>query len=339
MKRKSLVWQLPALLLLIIGTVFILRRQQNMPFQKSTGAIFGTVYHATYQYDADLSDQIMAELKKVDGSLSAFNDTSVITRINRNIDVVPDTHFIEVFNKALQVSKETEGAFDITIAPLINAWGFGFKSGIPVDEHTIDSLKQITGYRKVAFKNGKIVKADERIMLSTSAIAKGYGADVVARFLDGKGIRNYMVEVGGEVVVKGKNPQRSNWRIGISKPVEDALGINDELFAVLEITNLGMATSGNYRNFYYKEGKRYAHSIDPRTGYPVEHSILSATVLAADCMTADAYSTSFMIMGFEKAKVFIKEHPEIDVYLIYQDENDEMKVYSSAGMKQYIATR
>lgn len=147
-----------------------------------------------------------------------------------------------------------------------------------------------------------------------------------------------MVDIGGEVVVKGKNPSKGLWRIGINKPVDDSLAVNQDLQTILEISDLGLATSGNYRNYYYKDGKKYAHTIDPRTGYPVQHSILSSTVIAKDCMTADALATAFMVMGLEEAEAFCKANPEIDAYFIYSGENGEFKTYYTEGMKKYITT-
>jgi len=236
----------------------------------------------------------------------------------------------------MEISRETQGAFDITIAPLANAWGFGFKKGTFPDSVMIDSLLQITGYDKVKLENEKIIKQDPRIMLSCSAVAKGYSVDVVARLLDRKGIKNYMIDIGGEVVVKGFNPKNDRWRIGINKPIDDSLSVKQDIQTVLKVTDLGMATSGNYRNFYYKDGKKYAHTIDPRTGYPVQHNILSATVIAEDCMTADALATSFMVMGLEEAEAFCKAHPKIDAYFIYSGEKGKFETYYTEGMKQYI---
>jgi len=237
---------------------------------------------------------------------------------------------------SMEISRETKGAFDITIAPLANAWGFGFKKGAFPDSLMIDSLLQITGYEKVKLENGKVVKQDPRIMLSCSAVAKGYSVDVIARLLDRKGIKNYMVDIGGEVVVKGKNATGDLWRIGINKPYDDSLAVKQDIQVVLNLTDLGMATSGNYRNYYYKDGKKYAHTIDPRTGYPVQHSILSSTVIAEDCMTADALATSFMVMGLEEAEKFCKANPMIDAYFIYSGENGEFKTYYTDGMKRYM---
>ena len=331
--QRNFLW----IALLVLGTIWILaRHNQVTPYQTDNGLIFGTVYKVTYQCDQNLKAEIEAELKRFDGSLSPFNDTATITRINRNEDIVPDTFFTNVFRRSMEISRETDGAFDITVAPLANAWGFGFKKDAFPDSLMIDSLLQITGYEKVKLENGKVVKQDPRIMLSCSAVAKGYSVDVIARLLDRKGIKNYMVDIGGEVVVKGKNATGDLWRIGINKPYDDSLAVKQDIQVVLNLTDLGMATSGNYRNYYYKDGKKYAHTIDPRTGYPVQHSILSSTVIAEDCMTADALATSFMVMGLEEAEKFCKANPMIDAYFIYSGENGEFKTYYTDGMKRYM---
>ena len=334
MKKKSLKWQIAFLVLLIVGTVMILKNQA--PFQTNQGLVFGTIYKITYQSKDNLQNEIDAALKEVDFSLSPFNKESVITQINNNTDMQADSLFIDVYNLAEEISKETHGAFDITVAPLVNAWGFGFDSSTKVDSATIDSLRQFVGFEKVSLQNGKIVKADPRIKLDCSSIAKGYGVDCVARLFDKKGIENYMIDIGGELVMKGKNPKMDTWRIGINKPVEDSLSQNQELQTVLALTNAGLATSGNYRNFYYKDGKKYAHTIDPRIGYPVQHNILSATVVAKDCATADAYATSFMVLGLDSAKAICEKHPELDAYFIYATPEGETETYFTEGMRHYI---
>lgn len=333
-KRNGLKWQLPFLLLLIIGTVWILRKQA--PYQTDQGLVFGTMYKITYQSEDNLKADIEAELQKVDRSLSPFNKQSVITHINDNTDMRTDSLFDYVFRLARKVSEETHGAFDITVAPLVNAWGFGFKNAARIDSTVIDSLRQFVGFGKVRLADGKITKDDPRTMLDCSAIAKGFGVDCVARLLDRKGVRNYMIDIGGELVMKGENAQMETWRIGINKPVDDSLAVNQELQTILRITDVGLATSGNYRNFYYKDGKKYAHTIDPRTGYPIQHNILSATVVANDCATADAYATAFMVLGLDSAKAICNAHPELDAYFIYAQESGKTDVYYTEGMKKYI---
>lgn len=335
-QKKKLMWQIPFLILLIVGTVLIVRQQQSLPYQQSSDFIFGTAYKIVYQHDKDLSKEIREELMKVDYSLSPFNEKSVITAVNQNRDVVLDTLFLDVFTKAMEISRETDGAFDITVAPLVNAWGFGFKNETRPTPRQVDSLLQIVGYKKVRLEDNKIIKQDRRMMLDCSAIAKGYGVDVVARYLRSLGIRNFMVEIGGEVVTSGVNPQRLPWRVGVVKPSEDSLNVNNELQTILNVTDKAMATSGNYRNFYYKNGKRFAHTIDPKTGSPVQHSLLSATVLADECAVADAYATSFMVMGLERAKKLLERHPELMVYLIYDDGKDSLAVWFSPSLRDKI---
>ena len=337
MNKKKLIWQVPFLILLIVGTVVILKKQP--PFRTNEGLVFGTVYKITYQHADDLHIDIKKALTEVDNALSPYNPNSIITRINQNRDTTLNAHFTHVFTLAQRVSEETDGAFDITVAPMVNAWGFGFKHSIEISPEAIDSLKEVVGYQKIAIEGDKVKKTDERVMLDCSSIAKGYGVDIVARALDKKGVQHYMVDIGGEVVVKGKNPRMKTWRIGINKPVEDSLSINQELQTILEVSDIGMATSGNYRKFYYKDGKRYAHTIDPRIGQPVQHNILSATVVAADCTTADAYATAFMVMGLEKSMEFCNKHPELNAYFICDGEGDTYEIHYTPGMERFMIKR
>jgi thiamine biosynthesis lipoprotein len=335
-QKKKLMWQLPFLMLLIVGTVLIISHQQSTPYRQANDFVFGTTYKIVYQCDSDLTASIRQELMRVDYSLSPFNKESVITAVNQNCEVMLDPYFVEVFNKAMEISRETKGAFDITVAPLVNAWGFGFKHEQMPTKRQVDSLRQIIGYQKVALKNGKVVKQDPRMMLDCSAIAKGFGVDAVARLLRDRGVQNFMVEIGGEVVTCGVNAQRLPWRVGVVKPSEDSLSTGHELQTILNVTDKAMATSGNYRNFYYKNGRRYAHTIDPKTGYPVQHSLLSATVLAASCTVADAYATSFMVMGLDNARQLLEHHPELMAYLIYDDGKGDIAVWFSPSLRHKI---
>jgi len=344
-QKKRLAWQIPFLLLLVLGTIFIVMQQRSMPYQKNSGFVFGTVYNVTYQSSKNLQKDIENELHKVDDALSMFNDKSVISRINQgNCDIDGGevaSMFVDVFKLAQEISEDTEGAFDITVAPLVNAWGFGFKSGDMPSQHSVDSLCQFVGYQGVNIQqtgNGwRVKKSDPRIMLDCSAIAKGYGTERVARLLKKFGVENFMVEIGGEVVTCGVSPNRVPWRIGVTKPVDDSLAVDQEVQTVLNVTDRAMATSGNYRNFYYKGGRKYAHTIDPKTGHPVQHSLLSATVLANDCGMADAYATSFMVMGLEKAKDVLERHAELMAYFIYTDADGELATWYSPSLKEKIS--
>ena len=336
MKNKKLIWQIPFLLILITGSIFVIRQQRNTPFQKDEGMVFGTIYHITYQSDTNYQKEIEAELQKVDNSLSPFNKTSIISRVNRNEKVKVDEMFSEVFQLAEKISGDTDGAFDITVAPMVNAWGFGFKTGTPPTRQTIDSLRAIVGFNTVSLQDGYFIKKNPKTMLDCSAIAKGYGTDVVARFLKKKGVQNFMVEIGGEIVVNGNSEKLQPWRIGINKPTDDSLNTSQAIQDVVSVSNIAMATSGNYRNFYYKNGKKYAHTIDPKTGYPVQHNILSATVFAEDCATADAYATSFMVLGLDGAKKILEKHPELCAYLIYSDQKGNNQIWYSPSLQKKL---
>lgn len=303
------------------------------------GFIFGTVYHITYESPdgSDLHDQIKTELKRLDFSFSTYNKESVISKINRNESFETDSLFRVVFLRSVEISKASGGAFDPTVAPLVNAWGFGFKNAETISNTLIDSLRQFVGMDKIELKNDVIVKSDPRVMLDFSAIAKGYAVDVVGNLLHRLGCRNYMVEIGGEVVAKGVNQHKAVWRIGINEPNDDEPLSSANFQAIIQLPDKAVATSGNYRNFYEKDGKKYAHTIDPSTGYPVDHSLLSATVVAKDCMTADAWATAFMVLGIEKAYILANNLNELDAYFIFSDESGERKTMQTDHFDRYIS--
>lgn len=334
MNGKLNAWKIIFLIFLIIATVYILGKQE--PYNTNSGKVFGTYYNITYSSEKELHEEIKKTLLQVDNSLSPFNKRSIISAINNNCDTLPDKMFTEVFTLAQNISAKTDGAFDITVAPLVNAWGFGFKKGIKPDSAAIDSLRHYIGYKNVSLSNGKIVKLHPQTMLDCSAIAKGYGCDAVAAALEAHGVENYMVEIGGEVVTKGVNSKGGNWKIGISKPTENRTASNNGLQEIVSISGRSMATSGNYRNFRYEGERKLAHTIDPRTGYPVQHSLLSATVIAGDCATADAYATAFMVMGLEKAMELCGSDNSIDAYFIYADDEGKLNTMMTEGFKKYL---
>lgn len=304
----------------------------------NNGSIFGTYYHIVYQSPkgVDLLTEIEAELHRLDMSLSTYQKESVLSKVNTNTQVELDTLFLNVFKRSMEIAEQTNGAFDPTVAPLVNAWGFGFRKKELVTLQLIDSIKTFVGYEKIQLNGKEIIKEDERTMLDFSAIAKGYAVDVIGMLLHRLGCTNYMVEIGGEVVAFGVNKEGNTWRIGINEPKEDESETPAALQAIIGLPNKALATSGNYRNFYYENGKKFAHTIDPSTGYPVEHSLLSATVMANDCMTADAFATALMVLGVKKAQELIAEHDEIDVFLIYADESGENQILMTKGFQQYI---
>jgi FAD:protein FMN transferase len=327
-------------LFLLILLAFV--TQQCAPPAKyifNEGQIYGTVYHIVYESPAgkDMKPEIDAELQRLTLIFSTFNPESQISKVNKNLPVELDSMFINCFNCSMLVSELSEGAFDITVAPLVNAWGFGFTNRQKITKPLIDSLLRLTGYKKVKLESGKVVKENPGVMLDMSAVAKGYTCDIIGRFLHHKGCINYMVEIGGEVVAKGVNNKGNIWNIGISKPDETSYYAREDIQAVVKLPEKALATSGNYRNFYIQDGKKVAHEIDPHTGYPAEQNLLSTTVLAGDCMTADAWATAFMVLGLEKSVEIQKKIPGIEVYFIYADESGFNKVYMSDHFREYLS--
>jgi thiamine biosynthesis lipoprotein len=306
---------------------------------KISGEAQGTTYSISWiSYNGvNYQPSIDSIFKKIDSSLSTYLPASIISLINNNDSaVIPDDHFIIVFKKAQEVSEKTNGAFDITVAPVINAWGFGFTKKANVDSAMIDSLLQFIGYKKVKLDNNNLVTEKKKIMLDFNAIAQGYTVDVLSSFLESKGIQNYFVELGGEVKAKGKKENDEYWKVGIDKPDENTF---DErpLQAIINLENRSLATSGNYRKFYEESGQKYSHIIDPGTGYPAKNNLLSASVTADDCMTADAYATAFMVMGLERSKQFLSENKnlKLEVYFIY-DEKGVWKTFVTENLRKMM---
>lgn len=327
MKKKKVLGAL-FLLFLIIATAWILCGRGTSTLRTAEGQIFGTTYHIKYESPVALDSAIKVELLRVDASMSVFNPHSTISKVNAGTSSKADFMLYDVLQKARQVSENTDGAFDVTVMPLVNAWGFGFKQGKFPTDAQVDSLRSFVGFHHLTLtKDSFVVRDDNRVMIDCGAIAKGYGVDRVAKVLRDHGVINYMVEIGGEVVTKGRNPEGNHpWQIGISRPVANADATSQPLQTVLSLENAALATSGNYRNFYVHNGKKYAHTIDPRTGRPVQHSLLSATVIAPDCATADAYATSFMVLGLDGAKAVLAKHKELKAYLIYADEKGILRL-------------
>jgi thiamine biosynthesis lipoprotein len=314
--------------------------KEKSVYSNFNGFIQGTTYSVVYEYNniepADLKQQVETILHEFDRSLSLYVDSSILSRINRNEDVSPDNFFTEVFRKSVTLSAMTDGAFDVTVGPLVKAWGFGPDARKSFTEARRDSLMDLIGMDKVSLLNGKIIKTDPDIRLDFNAIAQGYSVDVISKFLDDKGIDNYLVEIGGEVRARGKKAGK-NWRIGIDKPFDNNMSPGEKLQAVIEISDRSLATSGNYRKFYIEDGVKYSHEIDPRTGYPAKNTLLSATILADDCATADAIATACMVKGVDNTLEFLKVHPEFEAYLIYSDEAGNYKLWISENLKEYIS--
>ena len=297
----------------------------------------GTTYHIAYYDDKqrDFQDDIEMILKNFDNSVSTYNPNSIITKVNKNIPVKLDKYFITCFKKAKEVWKNTDGAFDPTVYPLVNAYGFGPEKKLKLEKPVIDSILQFVGFNLIKLEGNKILKKDKRVGLDFNAFAQGYSVDVVSDFLNSKGINAYIVEIGGEVYAHGKKPDGSFWNIGIEKPIENKISENP-LKATVNLYNMAIATSGNYRRYTEIDGVKYTHHIDPKTGYPTKNNLLSASLFAKDCITTDANATGILVLGLEKAKIFLKNHPEIQAYLIYSDENGIYKIYETEGIKDFI---
>jgi len=325
-----------SLLLVIVISISSCTKKPTK-FFNNEGLIFGTTYHIIYENDKDVHDAIRGKMNEFNLSLSTYDSTSVISKINRNEDVELDDYFITVFNKAVEISGKTNGAFDITVAPLVNAWGFGFSKRDSISSELIDSLLQFVGMDHVHISGEKVVKVNPGVMLDASAIAKGYGVDVIADYLESIRVINYLVEIGGEIRVRGHNMRGISWHVGIDKPIDDPKVLHRELQEIIEITDGALASSGNYRNFYIKAGKKYAHTIDPKTGYPIQHELLSTSVIASDCMTADAYATAFMVLGLKRAKEIVEKTPNLEAYFIYRGEDsDTLSVLYTVGFGKLI---
>lgn len=313
--------------------LLLLPNDTKKQYYHHQGNIFGTYYNIRYEGTKDVHEAIKQRLLEFDNSLSMFNPNSVISHINRNDSLPTDSLFEAMYAEAHAISELSGGAFDITVAPLVNAWGFGRKTqGARAKNVNVDSIKTFVGYHKVRLQEHHIQKDDERITLDASAIAKGYACDVVADLLRENGCDNLLVDIGGEVVLQGINAQGDPWRVGISKPKQDASGMENELQEVIESTSLCMATSGNYLQYYYVDGERRSHTIDPRSGYPVHHSLLSATVTASNCMRADALATACMVLGENEALQLIEATQDAACYLIIA-QADSLQIITSSRWK------
>lgn len=339
MKMLKLKSRTPVFIFMLTLCMVFTACQKEKTYYQTSGEVFKTSFHIQYKYNRILDKEIQNCLWKFDLSLNPFNTKSLIYKINNNEPAEADDWFIAVFTKAMEISEITEGQYDVTCAPFVNLWGFGFQKlgEITEPQSVIDSLKQFVGYRKVRLTGRKVLKDDPRLQLNFSSIAKGYACDVVAALLESLGITDYLVEIGGEIHAKGKNSSGRCWRIEISKPIDDASGGVNERMEVVELCDKSMATSGNYRNYYIKDGKKYAHTIHPLTGYPAESNLLSASVFHSDCMTADAFATAFMTLSVDEAVALGNRIPDLDYLFIYADEQGNMQEKKSANMDSYFA--
>jgi thiamine biosynthesis lipoprotein len=296
------------------------------------GQTMGTYYNIIYLHPAGTVFK-----KEVDSLLIVWNNTlstyikdSEISRFNQSSEhYFESAYFYPVLKKSREIFEATGGAFDPTVMPLVNAWGFGPEEKNLPDSSEVEKLLELVNFNHVGFDSTHVWKKKEGIQLDFSAIAKGYGVDVVGNFLDSKGISNYLVDIGGEITCRGINERGTPWTTGIEDPQVE---FNErKVMAVIEVSEKAIATSGNYRNFYVMNGQKYAHTISPYTGFPVQHSLLSATVVADDCMTADGFATAFMVLGIDPSIQILNDHPELEAYFIFNDENGDLHTYMTEG--------
>lgn len=305
---------------------------------KFNGEAQGTYYAVTY-FDSEnlnLQQEIDILLNDFDQTASMWVPNSIISAINRNEEnIKADKIFIELFNQSKKIHQLSNGAFDPTVGPLVNAWGFGFKDKEKINQKLIDSLLPLIGFEKVQLEGNKIIKDDPRIQFDFNAIAQGYSVDLIGKLLDEKGINQYLIDVGGEVLAKGSKPNGAIWKVGIEKPKDNA-AYGEGLQAIVLLDNKALATSGNYRKFYEEDGVRYSHTLNPKTGYPVQHTLLSVSVIADECSIADALATTFMVSGVEESKKILAENPGIEAYFIYSGKEGELETYITSGFEKIL---
>lgn len=331
-----------ALLALGVAVLVLFLFDEEKPtlsFYTNQGKVFGTYYAIQYEAEADLEDSIRAAFTAFDNSLSLFNPASTLSAVNHNRDTVTDAAFEAMWAEAERVYRLSSGAFDITVAPLVNLWGFGFKHREHVTDAQVDSARALVGFDRVQLIDHRVIKADPHMMLDAGAVAKGQSCDMIAALLDRQGCQNYLVEIGGEIVSRGHNSKGKLWHVGITRPVDDNEGgrmtNSESLQDVIAVQDICMATSGNYRNFYYDGEQKRSHTIDPRTGYPVQHSLLSATVVSSTCMRADALATACMVLGEEGALDLILRAEDAACYLIVA-RGDSTEVITSHNWENHL---
>jgi len=337
-KNKKMRSLIPVFAIILLVTISSCKKAE---FASFNGFAQGTTYSIVYESNKNHSpDSMQHEVEKIlrdfDMSLSLYKDSSVLSRVNRNEDVKVDAFFEEVFKKSAFISEMTGGAFDVTVGPLVRAWGFGPDDHKDFSVGKLDSLMQLIGMDKVSLSNGKVVKSDQNISLDFNAIAQGYSVDVVCSYFDDIGIDNYLVEIGGEVRARGTK-NGNLWRIGIDKPEDNNIIPGQSLQAIIRIGDRSLATSGNYRKFYVEDGIKYSHTIDPKTGYPAKNRLLSATILADDCATADGIATACMVMGHEKSIEFIKANPMLSAYFVISGDDGNYKTWISENLKEFLS--
>jgi thiamine biosynthesis lipoprotein len=299
------------------------------------GLAQGSYYAVTYfdEQNRNFQREIDSIFHAVDMSVNLWVDSSVICKVNRNEEVALDSIFIDNFNIAQEAARLSDGYFDPTISPIVAAWGFSNKTGDSITPQLIDSLKQLVDYRKIRIESGKVVKENPAITLDFNAIAQGYTTDLIAQFLESRGIKNYLVDTGGEIMARGEKPDGNPWIVGIEKPAEN-WDSDRILQTCIALRDKGLVTSGSTRKYVERNGKRYSHCIDPKTGYPVEHSVLSVTILAKNSVWADALASICMVMGMERSLPFIQSMDGVEAYYIFANEQNALETFATEGFAE-----
>jgi thiamine biosynthesis lipoprotein len=336
-RTKNILYTL--VLLTAMAAVWYYRKNQVPPFFQVEGQTMATTYHVSYfdPQNRNFKTSIDSLFVLVNKSINNYDSTSEVSQFNRSADGVEVTlpYLLPALKTAKKVFTESNGAFDMTVMPLVNAWGFGPTKQLRPDSTKIDSLKSLVGFEKITLTENRINKSDPRTQLDFGGIGQGYGADVIADFLKAQGVENMLVELGGEGVAWGINLKtKKPWEIGILDP--NSTRDNQFFKAYASLSNRAFTTSGSYFNYREVDGKKFAHTIDPETGYPAKRALLSVTVFSADCTTADAWGTALMVMGHEKAIELMKQHPELDVLLLYTNAEGKLESYVTDGIKPFV---
>ncbi|MFK5857024.1 MAG: FAD:protein FMN transferase, partial [Bacteroidota bacterium] len=329
------MWRFILVLLLFTGACSL---DRSIPPIKLIGEAQGTYYSIIY-YDSlqrDLQFEIDSLLDAFDQSVSLWVPGSILSRVNNNADdLILDEYFINNFNLSKRVAEETNGAFDFTVGPLVKAWGFGYNHKKQVDSIIVDSLLKIVGYTKVAIVNDKVIKQNLNTTFDFNAIAQGYSVDMIGDFFNSMQIENYLIDIGGEVMARGNKANDAPWKVGIEKPAKDK-NTERDLTAIIKLYNQSVATSGNYRKFFEKDGVKYSHTINPSTGYPASNNLLSVSIVANNTALADAYATACMVMGLEESIMFVENRNDLEAFFIFSDDNGNYNVYATAGFSRLI---
>jgi FAD:protein FMN transferase len=328
------------LLLLAFCSAITGCRHKQYSFDKIAGVAQGSTYSIVFENRIRIKpEELKKKVDKIfhdfDMSVSVYNDSSIISKVNRNEEVILDTFFLEILNRSRDISLLTDGAFDITVGPLVKAWGFGPDAHKNFDVSKLDSLMNLIGFKKISVKENHLIKSNPAMKIDVNAIAQGYSADVLYRYFSSLGLRDFLIEIGGEVRVRG-DKNGAFWKIGIDKPEDSNMSPGEKLQAIIKFKDKALATSGNYRKFYVENGIKYSHTIDPKTGYPAKNRLLSATIIADDCATADGIATACMVIGMEKTIEFLNNNPQLDAYLIYSDDSGNFLTWISENLRNNI---